>query len=53
MKDKYSKEFLPIWEEFAKQSKQKNEWVVARLEATVNLDVVNAFNARPYPALLM
>jgi len=44
---------MPLWEEFATASKQRNApWTVARLDGFSNLKLVDAYNARPWPSVV-
>lgn len=44
---------MPLWEEFAIASKERNApWTVARLDGFSNLRLIDAFNARPWPSVV-
>jgi len=47
------KQFMPTWEKFAIESKERNSpWVVARTEGFTNMQVVDRYTARPWPSLV-
>ena len=45
---------MPLWEKFAEEVKeQEAPLVVARMDGFSNMQVVDRYNARPWPSLVL
>jgi len=49
----WCKQMMPLWEQFATETKEQNrDWVVSRMEGFSKMSVIDRYTARPWPSIV-